>query len=35
MGIEISLGGDAELATIIEALKFITKVLEEGQEAAL
>lgn len=35
MGIEISLGGDAELATIIEALKLITKVLEEGQEAAL
>lgn len=34
-GIEITLGGDAELSTIIEAFKFITKVLEEGQEAAL
>lgn len=34
-GIEISLGGDAELSTMIEALKFITKVLEEGREAAL
>lgn len=34
-GIEIALGGDAELSTMIEALKFITKVLEEGREAAL
>ena len=34
-GVEIALGGDAELSTIIEALKFITKVLEEGREAAL
>lgn len=34
-GIEIALGGDAELSTIIEALKFIIKVLEEGQEATL
>ena len=34
-GIEIALGGDAELSTIIEAFKFITKVLEEGREAAL
>lgn len=34
-GIEITLGGDAELSTIIEAFKFITKVLDEGQEAAL
>ena len=28
-GVEIKLGGDAELATIIEGLKWITKVLEE------
>lgn len=35
VGIEIALGGDAELSTMIEALKFITKVLEEGREAAL
>lgn len=34
-GIEISLGGDAELSTMIEALKFIVKVLEEGRETAL
>mgnify|MGYP001309132581 CR=1 FL=1 len=35
-GVEIVLGGDAELSTMIEALKFITKVLEEGiQEAVL
>ena len=34
-GIEIALGGDAELSTIIEAFKFITMVLEEGREAAL
>lgn len=34
-GIEIALGGDAELSTIIEALGFITKVLEEGRETAL
>lgn len=35
-GVEIVLGGDAELSTIIEALKFATKVLEEGiQEAIL
>ena len=35
MGIEIALGGDAELSTMIEALKFITQVLEEGREATL
>ena len=29
-GIEVSLGGDCELETIITALKFITKVLEDG-----
>lgn len=29
-GIEISLGGDSELETIITALKFITKVLADG-----
>jgi hypothetical protein len=34
-GIEIALGGNTELSTIIEAFKFITKVLEEGREAAL
>lgn len=34
-GIEIALGGDAELSTIIEALKFITQVLEDGREAEL
>lgn len=34
-GIEIILGGDAELSTIIEAFKFITRVLEEGREASL
>lgn len=35
-GVEIVLGGDAELSTMIEALKFATKVLEEGiQEAIL
>lgn len=34
-GIEIVLGGDAELSTMIEALKFITMVLEDGREAAL
>lgn len=35
-GVEIVLGGDAELSTIIEALKFATQVLEEGiQEAVL
>ena len=34
-GIEIALGGDAELSTMIEALKFITKVLEDGREAVL
>ena len=28
-GVEIALGGDSELSTIIEALKFITKVLED------
>ena len=28
-GFEVFLGGDCELATIIEALKFITKVLED------
>ena len=34
-GVEIALGGDAELSTIIEALRFITQVLEEGREPAL
>jgi len=29
-GIEVYLGGDCELETIITALKFITKVLEDG-----
>ena len=29
-GIEVFLGGDCELETIIRALKFITKVLEDG-----
>ncbi|OQB13577.1 MAG: hypothetical protein BWY15_01652 [Firmicutes bacterium ADurb.Bin193] len=29
-GFEVSLGGDYELETIIMALKFITKVLEDG-----
>ncbi len=31
-GIEVTLGGDCELETIIKALKFITKVLEDGAE---
>lgn len=34
-GIEIALGGDAELSTMIEALKFITMVLEEGRQESL
>ncbi|MDS1028916.1 hypothetical protein RDV78_00185 [Bacillota bacterium LX-D] len=29
-GFEVILGGDCELETIITALKFITKVLEDG-----
>ena len=29
-GFEVTLGGDCELETIIQALKFITKVLEDG-----
>jgi len=29
-GFEVSLGGDCELETMISALKFITKVLEDG-----
>lgn len=29
-GIEVTLGGDCELETIITALKFIIKVLEDG-----
>ncbi len=29
-GFEVTLGGDCELETIISALKFITKVLEDG-----
>lgn len=29
-GLEVTLGGDCELETIIQALKFITKVLEDG-----
>ena len=29
-GFEVNLGGDCELETIIMALKFITKVLEDG-----
>ena len=35
IGIEIALGGDAELSTMIEALKFITRALEDGRESAL
>lgn len=31
-GIEIAFGGDAELSTTIEALRFILKVLEDGRE---
>ncbi len=31
-GLEVSLGGDCELETIITALKFITKVLEDGSK---
>jgi len=31
-GFEVSLGGDCELETIIMALKFITRVLEDGAE---
>lgn len=35
-GIEIALGGDAELSTIIETLEFAAKVLKDQiQEAAL
>jgi hypothetical protein len=35
-GIELMLGGDSELSTIIEALKFAVKVLEDQiQEAGL
>lgn len=29
-GFEVELGGDTELQTMIEALKFITQVLEDG-----
>ncbi|MBR5529213.1 MAG: hypothetical protein IKU57_01935 [Oscillospiraceae bacterium] len=29
-GVELLLGGDCELETMIRALKFITKVLEDG-----
>lgn len=31
-GFEVTLGGDCELDTMIRALKFITKVLEEESE---
>ena len=31
-GFEVALGGDCELETMIRALKFITKVLEEESE---
>ena len=31
-GFEVTLGGDCELETMIRALKFITKVLEEESE---
>ena len=31
-GVEVFLGGDCELETMIEALKFIVKVLEEESE---
>ena len=31
-GFEVILGGDCELETMIRALKFITKVLEEESE---
>lgn len=34
-GVEIALRGDSGLSTITEAFRFITKVLEEGSEAAL
>ena len=33
-GFEVRLGGDTELETMIEALKFIVKVLEEQKEEA-
>ncbi len=33
-GFEVRLGGDTELLTTIEALKFIVKVLEEEKEGA-
>jgi hypothetical protein len=31
-GVEVTLGGDCELETIIAALKFIIKVLEDGSK---
>jgi hypothetical protein len=31
-GFEVTLGGDCELETMIRALKFITKVLEDESE---
>ena len=34
-GLEVSLGGDSELETIITALKFITRVLEDGAKGVL
>lgn len=34
-GFEVILGGDSELNTIIEGLKFIVKVLEEGRSDEL
>ena len=33
-GIEVTLGGDCELDTIIQALKFIVKALEDGAKEA-
>ena len=34
-GFEVTLGGDCELETIIAALIFITKVLEDGSKEVL
>ena len=34
-GFEVTLGGDAELTTIISALKFITKVLEDQADEVM
>lgn len=34
MGVEVTTGGDTELYTLIEALKFIVNVLENGETGA-